>query len=406
MKTIFLLLVLALLITSCGENKQEGSGMSFKDDVEFLKKYTSIEILSDESEQAQIVVCPDLQGRVMTSTANGFSGKSFGWINYSFFEAGQNNPHFNPYGGEERIWLGPEGGQFSVYFKKGDPFDLDHWYTPAAFNEKAFSIVEKGDSFIHFRKTAKIKNYSDTKFDIEVNRIVRLLTAQTVAELLNTALANDLNVVAYQTENSITNTGEKEWTKETGLLSIWILGMFNPSPSTTIVLPFKAGPEKELGPIVNDVYFGKVPADRLKIEDNIIFFSADGTYRSKIGISPQRCVPFAGSYDADNKVLTIVNFSFDENETDYVNSLWEIQDEPYAGDVVNSYNDGPPAPGAKPMGPFYEIESSSAAAALQPGEANNHVHTTIHIQGSESQLDVIAKKVLGVGLEDMKNAFK
>jgi len=406
MKSILFFVVLALFVSGCGNQNQEGSSMSFKDDVEFLKKYTSIEILSDASEQAQIVVCPDLQGRVMTSSASGFSGKSFGWINYSFFEAGENNPHFNPYGGEERIWLGPEGGQFSVYFKKGDPFNLDHWYTPVAFNEDAFSIVEKGDSFIHFRKAAKIKNYSDTEFDIEVNRVVKLLTTDNVAGLLNTTLAKDLNIVAYQTENSIKNTGKKEWTKETGLLSIWILGMFNPSPSTTIVLPFKAGPEEELGPIVNDVYFGKVPADRLKIEDNLLYFSADGTYRSKIGISPQRCVPFAGSYDADNNVLTIVHFSFDENEKDYVNSLWEIQDKPFAGDVVNSYNDGPPAPGVKPMGPFYEIESSSAAAALKPGEANNHVSTTIHIQGDEAQLDVIAKKVFGTGLEEMKSAFK
>ena len=406
MRSFFLFLLSTLVFTSCSVTKQEGSGMSFKEDVEFLKKYTSIEILSDASEQAQIVVCPDLQGRVMTSTASGGSGKSFGWINYSFFEAGENNPHFNPYGGEERIWLGPEGGQFSVYFKKGDPFDLDHWYTPKAFNEDAFSIVEKDESFIHFRKAARIKNYSDTEFDIEVNRIVRLLSTDNVDVLLNAELGEDLNVVAYQTENSIKNTGTNEWTKETGLLSIWILGMFNPSPSTTIVLPFKAGPEEELGPIVNDVYFGKVPSDRLKIQDNLLFFSADGNYRSKIGISPQRCIPFAGSYDADNKVLTIVNFSFDENVTDYVNSLWEIQERPFAGDVLNSYNDGPPAPGVKPMGPFYEIESSSAAAALKPGEANNHVHTTIHIQGDEAQLDVIAKKVLGAGLEEMKNAFK
>ncbi len=406
MRPIILFVMLALVFTSCGNQKQEGSGMSFKQDVEFLKKYTSVEILSDQSKQAQIAVCPDLQGRVMTSTANGFPGKSFGWINYSFFEAGENNPHFNPYGGEERIWLGPEGGQFSVYFKKGDPFDLDHWYTPAAFNEEPFSIVEKNNAFMHFRKTAKIVNYSDTQFDIEVNRVVRLLSADNVAEILNTTLAKNLNVVAYRTENSIKNTGKKEWTRETGLLSIWILGMFNPSPSTTIVVPFKPGTEEELGPIVNDVYFGKVPADRLKIKDNLLFFSADGNYRSKIGISPQRCVPFAGSYDADHKVLTIVNFSFDGNITDYVNSLWEIQDKPFAGDVLNSYNDGPPAPGAKPMGPFYEIESSSAAAALKPGETKNHVHTTIHIQGDEAELDVIAKKVLGAGLEDMKNAFK
>ena len=58
-------------------------------------------------------------------------------------------------------------------------------------------------------------------------------------------------------------------------------------------------------------------------------------------------------------MLTLVQYDQPEGATDYVNSMWEIQKEPFAGDVVNSYNDGPPAPGAKPLGPFYELETSS-----------------------------------------------
>jgi hypothetical protein len=85
--------------------------------------------------------------------------------------------------------------------------------------------------------------------------------------------------------------------------------------------------------------------------------------------------------------------------------MWEIQDEPYAGDVVNSYNDGPPEPGAKPLGPFYEIETSSAAAALAPGESLTHVHQTFHFQGPESELDTIALATLGVSLESITAAF-
>ena len=83
-------------------------------------------------------------------------------------------------------------------------------------------------------------------------------------------------MVAYASDNGITNTGANAWTKDTGLLSIWILGMFNPSPATTIVIPFKSGPESELGPAVNDAYFGKVPADRLVVKDGVLFFSGDG----------------------------------------------------------------------------------------------------------------------------------
>ena len=36
----------------------------------------------------------------------------------------------NAFGGEDRLWLGPEGGQYSIFFRAGDPFDLEHWQTP------------------------------------------------------------------------------------------------------------------------------------------------------------------------------------------------------------------------------------------------------------------------------------
>ena len=182
--------------------------------------------------------------------------------------------------------------------------------------------------------------------------------------------------------------------------------MFNPSPATTIVVPFKRGPEAELGPVVNDAYFGKVPADRLVVGDGVIFFSGDGLFRSKIGIAPRRALPFAGSYDAERSVLTIVHLTLPEGAAEYVNSMWRIQEDPYAGDVVNSYNDGPASPGAKPMGPFYELESSSPAAALAPGRSLSHAHTTMHFQGDEQALDIIARQVLGVGIAEIKSAFR
>ena len=68
-----------------------------------------------------------------------------------------------------------------------------------------------------------------------------------------------------------------------------------------------------------------------------------------------------------------------EGATDYVYSMWELQDEPFKGDVVISYNDGPPSPGAKPLGPFYELESSSPVLALKPGESAKHIHRTLHL---------------------------
>ena len=49
-----------------------------------------------------------------------------------------------------------------------------------------------------------------------------------------------------------------------------------------------------------------------------------------------------------------------------------------------------PSPGAKALGPFYEMESSSPAAALAPGASMAHTHRTIHLSGSKDGLDAIA----------------
>jgi len=83
---------------------------------------------------------------------------------------------------------------------------------------------------------------------------------------------------------------------------------------------------------------------------------------------------------------------------DYVNSLWEMQDDPYAGDVVNSYNDGPLDGGRQALGSFYELETSSPAAALAPGESIAHAHATLHVSGHAEVLDAIAQAALGVSL--------
>ena len=235
-----------------------------------------------------------------------------------------------------------------------------------------------------------------------MQRQARLLNKATAWEKLQLPADKDLKLVAYETDNKITNAGKNAWKKETGLLSIWILGMYNPSPSTTIVVPLKSGPESELGAKVTSDYFGAVPSERLVVKENVIYFSGDGKYRSKIGLNPRRSKGVLGSYDAENRVLTVVQFDQPEGVTDYVNSLWKLQDNPYGGDAANSYNDGPATPGAKPMGPFYEIESSSPAAALAPGQNMSHVHRTFHLVGDESALDKVARREFNVSLAEIK----
>lgn len=379
---------------------------TFSGDIDFLKQHTDTVILTAGTGKAKIAVAPQLQGRVLTSTAAGDDGLSFGWINRALISSGKIEPHINVYGGEDRFWLGPEGGQYSIFFKKGVSFDLAHWFTPAPIDTESFELIARRNDRIQMKSAVHLVNYLGTVFELRVNREVAILEREAGLKLLNTPVSDTLKAVVFQSRNRITNTGKTAWDKSTGLLSIWILGMFNPSPSTTIVIPCKAGSEPELGPIVNDTYFGKVPADRLVIGANVLFFKGDGQYRSKIGVTPQRALPVLGSYDAANKVLTIVQFTKPEGITDYVNSMWEVQKEPYRGDTINSYNDGPPKPGAKPLGPFYELETSSPAAALAPGKSAEHVHRTFHLQGDEHDLDIIARATLGVSIAAIKTALQ
>ena len=214
-----------------------------------------------------------------------------------------------------------------------------------------------------------------------------------------------LNYVAYESENILTNRGNSAWTEKSGFLSIWLLSMFNPSEKGVVFVPFKKGNETELGKIVTDDYFGKVPADRLIRKDEILFFKTDGKCRSKIGLSPQRSLPWCGSYDPQNQVLTLLWFSKPENPSKYVNSKWGKQVDPLSGDAVNSYNDGPVADGSI-MGPFYEIESSSPAALLAPGETITHKQRIFHITGDETQLSLITEKLFNVSIPAIKTAFK
>lgn len=388
-----------------GQTKVSGE-KTFGQDVEFLKQHVDAIVLKDASGNAQVAVVPAYQGRVMTSSATGADGTSFGWINYQRVASDQVTPHINVFGGEERFWLGPEGGQFSIYFAPGAKFEFDGWKTPAVIDTEPFEVVAKNDRKASFRKDATLENYSKTKLRLRIDRDVELVSAEAAEKSLGVDLGQ-LSFVGYRTTNKITNTGTEAWTKKGGLLSIWLLGMYKPGAETIVVIPYRAGSVEELGPVVNDAYFGKVPSERLKIEDDVMYFSGDGTYRSKIGVSPQRSKDVCGSYDALRGVLTIVKFNKPGPEVaDYVNSMWELQDKPFAGDAVNAYNDGPPEPGAKPLGPFYELETSSPGFALQPGASGVHIQETYHVEGSQADLDRIANKVLGVSLDEVAAALK
>jgi len=390
-KGLAAVLVSTTLVFAC--NMQQ---TAFDKDLSFLKKYDSVVVLS--SGNSKVIVSPRYQAKVFTSTAG--DGSSFGWINYDVFTADP-DPHMNAFGGENRIWLGPEGGPFSLFFPEGFVMDFSNWKIPAAFDTEPWETVSASDTAVELKKAMTLKNYSGSELAITVGRKVRVLDQATIKQWLNTTYDKGVNAVGYYTENILTNSGGKEWNDSTGMPCIWILDMFPPSANTTIIIPFK---NDSIAKPANTNYFGEIPPDRIKYADDVLFFRADGKHRSKLGIPVHAAKKIAGSYDADKRILTITVFDIDPNAK-YLNQVWDSQKPPFGGDAVNAYNDGPLENG-KQLGPFYELESASPAAVLAPGQALTHRHSVFHFTGAEETIDTICKQTLGVSLQQVKNAFK
>nr|WP_294871990.1 DUF6786 family protein [uncultured Pedobacter sp.] len=400
------LLLAGMMITSCQSTTKKQEDMkvfekgTFGYDLNFLNENDSIVVLKNDDGSAQLALSPKYQAKVFTSTAEGLDGKSFGWVNYKAFGKPL-DPHMNAYGGEDRLWLGPEGGKFSLYFKKGDSMVFDNWHTPAGIDSESWTLLKSDGKHASLNKEMELQNYAGTNLKIKLERDVEILEKDNIEKVLNISLAGKVSSVAFKTQNTITNSGTNEWTEKTGAPCIWSLDMFSPSPKTVIVIPYI---ESAAGKVATTDYFGEIAKDRITYKNGILLFKADGKSRGKLGIPPGRVKNVAGSYAADQNVLTITMFDIN-NKAKYLNQEWTPDKDPFTGDAMNAYNDGPLADGSQ-MGPFYELESVSPPTFLKPGEKHTHMHSVFHFTGDKTALNEIAVKVLGVSLDEIAGAFK
>src|ERR1700731_3690071 len=84
-----LFLTLAVLAGCTDHNKSASSGSdyapgTFGYDLHFLQQHDSVFVLS--SGETRVIVSPKYQAKVFTSTADGDTGPSFGWIHYKAFD--------------------------------------------------------------------------------------------------------------------------------------------------------------------------------------------------------------------------------------------------------------------------------------------------------------------------------
>lgn len=401
-------MALVAWVSACSEGKKQGNMDGYEKgtfgyDLAYLGAKDSLVVLADEGGKAQVIISPGYQAKVFTSTVDGRQGTSLGYLNYAALEAEEVNGHMNGYGGENRFWIGPEGGQYSVFFQPGTEQVYDHWHTPRAIDVEPWQVVSSDKRSVRLAKEMQVENYRGTLLRLAIDREIRLLSPEDIRRIWAIEPVDRVRTVAYATCNSIRNLNDFAWTEQTGTICMWILDMFPVASEALTIVPFVEGPETQSGKIATTDYFGEIPPDRIRIEDGVLYLKTDGKYRSKLGMNPKRTKAVAANYNPDLKCLTVTTFDVDPDAV-YLNQEWNPAKDPLVGDAMDAYNDGPLEDGSI-MGPFLEVESASPAAFLKPNERQVHNHHVFHFVGEERALDTVSRSVLGVSLLKIKHIF-
>ena len=126
---------------------------TFGYDLNYLsQKDSGLIVLSGEDGKSQIIVSAKYQAKVFTSTADGLDGTSMGFVNYKFFDAGKVDEHMNGFSGENRFWIGSEGGKYSVFFKKDSEQVFDNWHTPKPVDIEPWDVTFADNGKVAFKK--------------------------------------------------------------------------------------------------------------------------------------------------------------------------------------------------------------------------------------------------------------
>ena len=374
-----------------GPEPAEPTATAFARDLAFLREHDP-DLVVLRSGGAALAASARYQGKVFTSTTG--RGESQGFIAYDAFAVDPPADHINSYGGEQRLWVGPEGGPLSVFFPPGVPFESEHWQTPPPIDHEAWELAGVGEREVRFRKTARFANRAGATFDARLDRRVELLPAAELGGVFGEATAG-LAGVGYATTNGLTNVGEAAWTEATGTICLWALDMLPAGDSVVVVLPYRDATPATLD-TTNAGYFGATPPARLRVVEGAVLFRGDGAEVGKVGLPARHATRRLGAVDLARGVLTVIDLD-PEPRARYLGMEWAELDDPYAGDAVTSYNHGvaPAAPS------FYELESVGPAGFLAPGETATHRHTVYHFTGPRDAVAEAASDLLGVGPDDL-----
>lgn len=341
----------------------------------------------------RLLVAPALAGRVLTSVFR--DGTEAAWLDRRAIAAGYGTPaRFHNFGGQDRIWLGPEGGPFGYFFAPGAKCEPDAWRAPRLIDRGSWRLLTRDRLGARMRLEGTIVDASGGRMRVRIVRDVRALGRADVEERLGARLPRSVESAGSESSQVLTRLSAAPLPPRPALPQLWVLGQFPCGPRAVVFAPLRAGARSAVKPF-EDRYFGPPGPRRILYTAGdggppCVLFRADGRLRSKFGVPVRHSSGIAGAFDPQRELLTIVRFDV-HPAAPYGSFLWSPRArELRGGDVFQSYNSGD--------GTCFELESVAPASPEAGSKARAHRHATLFLRGNPRVLRNFLRERLRIRL--------
>jgi hypothetical protein len=332
--------------------------MTYHDALNYLAQKTPVIELYNQL-GGRVVVCPEWNGRVLTSTCEGLDGDSFGFVDVQAIDA----ERFENFGGEDHWTISPLVHPFSVESIREHNAMLQRTLYMADANGKSVELhLSRSISLLH-RQT------------------LRTWFGDTIADLLE---QTDVSMVGFCTENTI-------WSQERGYIASRQRGMFNASPHTCIIIStlpkdFTSEPFS-----VEIDYLSGSPHGRVRHLSDTLLLRADGHGRCRATIPFSLSPPIFGAVECRAGTLTLWTFELPDNSE---------------GNIIQIDNSGG-SPTPKPdWSAHYEINCFSPAHKLLPETPLLYNQCTLHLNADNHILNNLIQQIFNISLENISHKMR
>jgi len=327
--------------------------MPYHDALNYLTQKTSVIELCNQL-GGRVAVCPEWNGRVLTSTCDGLEGESFGWVNVQAIDA----ECFEDFGGE------------------------DHWTLSPIVHSFAVELIKENKAVL--QRTLQTADANGVAVEFQLSRSISLLNRQTIGALFGDDVANaleqeDVSVVGFRTENTVSSS-------EKACVAGRLRGMFNASPNSVVILT--TPPENFLSeqPSIDVDYLGGAPHGRIRHLPQALLIRADGRGQCQITMPFPDSPPIFGALELRLGTLTLWTFDLPNDSEE---------------DAIRIYNSGRSRTSTLDWAAYYEINCFSAAQELLSEDSRTYCQSILHLNANNDVLDGLVRNIFDVSLEEI-----